>query len=104
MDKKKPRAAGLLEGADNLSLGVSIVVAVLIGIGVGILMRDSFGYDWLLWVGVFWGVSGAILNVYKAYSKQMKVYEELAKEPRYAIKKQLEEDDEDDEDYGEKKY
>ena len=40
--------------------------------------------------------------MYKAYSKQYKVFEELAKEPRYAIKKQL--DDEDEEDYGEKKY
>ena len=45
-----------------------------------------------------------MLNVYKAYSKQYKAYEELAKEPRYAIKKQLEEDKEDDLDYGEKSY
>ena len=36
------------------------------------------------------------MKVYKAYAKQYAAYEELAKEPRYAIKKQLD-DDEDDE-------
>ena len=98
----KPKYAKLVEGADNLSLGISIVVAILIGVGFGIFLKKSFGYDWLLWLGVFWGIGGAILNVYKAYSKQYKEFEELAKEKRYAIKKHL--DDKDDEDYGEKSY
>jgi F0F1-type ATP synthase assembly protein I len=67
-------------------LGISIVVAVLLGVGIGIFMKNLFNTPWLLWLGVFWGVSGAILNVYKAYKKQQKVFDELANEPRYKYK------------------
>ena len=101
-EKKKPRIKPIIEAADSLSLGISMVVAVLMGVGIGWLLRSLSGISWLFWVGVGIGIAAAILNVYKAYSKQYKVFEELAKEPRYAIKKQLEEDD--DEDYGEKSY
>ena len=100
---RKPRVKPIIEAADSLSLGISMVVAVLMGVGIGWLLKTLTGIGWLMWVGVFIGVAAAILNVYKAYSKQQKVFEELAKEPRYAIKKQLEDDD-DDEDYGEKSY
>ena len=100
---RKPRIKPIIEAADSLSLGISMVVAVLMGVGIGLLLKTLTGIGWLMWIGVFIGVAAAILNVYKAYSKQQKVFEELAKEPRYAIKKQLEDDD-DDEDYGEKSY
>ena len=100
---RKPRVKPIIEAADSLSLGISMVVAVLMGVGIGWLLKTLTGIGWLMWIGVFIGVAAAILNVYKAYSKQHKVFEELAKEPRYAIKKQLEDDD-DDEDYGEKSY
>ncbi len=80
---EKPKYGKLIEGADNLSLGVSIVVAVLMGIGLGWLMRDWFGYEWLFWLGVFWGVGGAILNIYKAYQKNVKSFDELKPEVRY---------------------
>ena len=99
----KPKHQNKIEALDNMSLGISIVVAIAIGIGIGLLLKDWTGYTWTLWLGVFWGIAAAILNVYKAYSKQYKAYEDLAKEPRYAIKKKLQ-DDEDDEDYGEKSY
>ena len=102
-EERKPRIKPVIEAADSLSLGISMVVAVAMGFGIGWLLRSLTGIGWLFWVGIFIGIAAAILNVYKAYSKQYKVYEDLAKEPRYAIKKQLE-DDEDDEDYGEKKY
>lgn len=105
MDKeqeKKPRIKPIIEAADSLSLGVSMVVAVLMGVGIGWLLKSLTGVYWTFWIGVFIGISAAILNVYKAYSKQYKDMQELAKEPRYAIKKEL--DDEDDEDYGEKSY
>jgi len=101
-EKHKPRIKPIIEAADSLSLGISMVVAVLMGVGMGWLLRSLTGIGWLFFVGVGIGIAAAILNVYKAYSKQYKEYEELAKEPRYAIKKQL--DDEDDEDYGEKNY
>ncbi|WP_457743894.1 AtpZ/AtpI family protein [Sulfurimonas sp.] len=106
MDKKEeerqPRIKPIIEAADSLSLGISMVVAVLMGVGIGWVLKKLTDISWLFWVGVFIGIVAAILNVYKAYSKQHKAFEELAKEPRYAIKKQLE--DEDDEDYGEKNY
>ena len=103
-EERKPRIKPIIEAADSLSLGISMVVAVLMGFGIGWLLRNLTGIGWLFWVGIFIGIAAAILNVYKAYSKQYKAYEELAKEPRYAIKKQLEDDKEDDLDYGEKEY
>jgi F0F1-type ATP synthase assembly protein I len=99
----KPRVKPIIEAADSLSLGISMVVAVLIGVGIGWLLKNLTGAYWTFWIGVAIGIAAAILNVYKAYSKQYKEFEELSKEPRYAIKKQLEDDD-DDEDYGEKSY
>ena len=101
-EESKPRIKPIIEAADSLSLGISMVVAVAMGIGIGYFLRSVTDVWWTLWIGIFIGVAAAILNVYKAYDKQHKVFEELAKEPRYAIKKQL--DDEDDEDYGEKNY
>ena len=104
-EKKAPRIKPIIEAADHLSLGISIVVAVVMGVGIGILLKSVTGVTWTLWIGVAIGVAAAIMNVYKAYSKQYKAYEELAKQPRYAIKKKLQEEDEDDdEDYGEKNY
>jgi F0F1-type ATP synthase assembly protein I len=102
-EEHKPRIKPIIEAADSLSLGISMVVAVLMGVGIGFLLRSLTGIGWLLWVGVFIGIAAAILNVYKAYSKQYKVMQDLAKEPRYAMKKQLQDND-DDEDYGEKNY
>jgi len=91
---KEPKFGKIIEGADNLSLGISIVVAILLGVGVGILLRDALGYDWLLWLGVFWGVSAAGLNVYKAYKRQMKSLDELKDDVRYKDY-QYKDDDED---------
>jgi len=101
-EERKPRIKPIIEAADSLSLGLSMVVAVLMGVGIGWLLKSLTGATWTLWIGIAIGVAAAILNVYKAYVKERKSYEELAKEPRYAIKKELEE--EDDEDYGEKNY
>ena len=103
-EERKPRIKPVIEAADSLSLGISMVVAVVMGVGIGWLLKSLTGVAWTLWIGVAIGIAAAVLNVYKAYSKQYKAYEELAKEPRYAIKKKLEEDKEDDLDYGEKSY
>ena len=102
-EERKPRIKPIIEAADSLSLGISMVVAVVMGVGIGWLLKNLTDIAWTFWIGVAIGIAAAILNVYKAYSKQYKAYEELAKEPRYAIKKQLE-DDKDDLDYGEKEY
>ncbi len=89
MSKKneEPKFKKIVVAADGLSLGISIVVAILIGVGLGIFMKNLFGYPWLLWLGVFWGVSGAILNVYKVYKAQKASLDELANDPRYRHKK-----------------
>ncbi len=83
----------VIEGAEQLSLGISIVVAVLLGVGVGLLLKKYTGYTWTLWLGVFWGVGGAILNIYKAYKKQYASLEEL--KDRYKEVK-LKDEDEDE--------
>lgn len=59
------------------------MVAILLGVGLGLLMKSWFDTPWLLWVGVFWGVGGAILNIYKAYQKQVKSFDELKDDVRY---------------------
>ncbi len=102
-EQKIPRVKPIIDAADNLSLGISIVVAVAMGIGIGYLLKSMTGIAWLFWVGVFIGIAAAILNIFKVYKKQKKMYEDLSNEPRYAIKKRLDEE-EDDEDYGEKTY
>lgn len=99
---EKPRIKPIIEGAESLSLGISMVVAVIIGVGIGLGLKSLTGLTWTLWIGVAIGIAAAVLNVYKAYSKQYKEFEELAKQDRYKIQKQLEDDD--DEDESEKHY
>lgn len=94
--EEKPRIKPILEGAEALSLGISIVVAVLIGVALGIGLKKLTGIGWLLWVGVFIGIAAAFLNVFKAYSKQYKAFEELSKNPRYNPKTFTDDDDDDD--------
>jgi len=104
-EERKPRIKPIVEAADSLSLGLSMVVAVLMGVGIGWVLKRVTGESWTLWIGVAIGIAAAILNVYKAYAKERKDYEELAKEPRYAIKKKIDNDEYDeDEDYSEKSY
>ncbi|WP_201353355.1 AtpZ/AtpI family protein [Hydrogenimonas urashimensis] len=92
--QKKPKVRKVVEGAYDLSLGISMVLAVLIGVGLGYWLRKMFGYEWLFWLGVFWGVAAAVLNVYKAYRKQVKSFDELKNDPRYRNYRDF--DDEDD--------
>ena len=83
---EEPKYKKLVDAADGLSLGISIVVAVLMGVGIGIGLQKLTGVWWTLWIGVFVGVGAAISNVYKAYAKQKKSLDELAKNPRYTYK------------------
>lgn len=95
-EEQEPKLRKFVVAADGLSLGISMVVAVLFGVGLGLLMKNLFDLDWLLWLGVFWGVAAAILNVYKAYEKQKKELDKLADDPRYRHQKYDKDDDEDD--------
>lgn len=51
---QSPKAQKLIDSAYDLSLGISIVVAVLLGLGVGVLLQKLSGSVWGLGVGVFW--------------------------------------------------
>ncbi len=93
--KEKTKVLKVIEGADKLSLGISMVVAVALGFGIGLGLRALFGYEWLLWLGVFWGVAAAGLNIYKAYLGLKKEMKELEEHPRYKYKKPLRDDDDD---------
>jgi ATP synthase protein I len=97
-EEEKPRLKPIIEGAETLSLGISMVVAILIGVAIGLGLKKLTGITWLLWIGVAIGILAAILNVYKAYSKQYKEFEKLAKDPRYNMGKSQKDDDDDDED------
>ncbi len=94
----EPKLKKVVEAADGLSLGISMVVAVLLGVGIGFGLKSLFGYAWLFWVGVIVGVAAAVLNVYKVYKKQKESLDELAKDPKYNYKA-LSRDDDEDEDY-----
>jgi ATP synthase protein I len=73
----------MYQGMGGLSLGISMVVAILFGVGIGLWLRSLFEQEWLLWLGVFWGVGGAVLNVYKAYKKEQREYDKIAQDPKY---------------------
>ncbi|PAF52476.1 AtpZ/AtpI family protein [Helicobacter sp. 13S00477-4] len=85
---KEPRLKKIIVGANDLSLGISIVIATLIGIGIGWGLYKITGIVWLLWLGIFWGIGAALLNIYKAYKKTKKELDELAKDPKYSYQKE----------------
>ena len=82
-DAQNPKFRSVIVGASGLSLGISIVVAILLGIGAGILMQKIFGVFWVLFLGVFWGIAAAVLNVYKVYKAELRDFETLANDPKY---------------------
>jgi ATP synthase protein I len=79
-ETKEPKHRKTLEGIESLSLGISMVVAVVMGVAIGLGLKALTGVTWTLWIGVFLGVAAAINNVYKAYKKQLREFEELARE------------------------
>ena len=101
MKQEEPKLKKVVNAADSLSLGISMVVAVLIGVAIGIGLQKLTGIWWTLWIGVFIGIGAAVLNVYKAYVKQKASLDELALDPRYNYKAnqelQKKYDEEDDE-------
>lgn len=78
-----PKLHSIIVGANGLSLGISIVVAIMLGIGAGILMQKIFEVFWVLFLGIFWGIAAAVLNVYKVYNAQLRDLEKLANDPKY---------------------
>jgi len=81
--KVEPKHKDKLEALDNMSLGISIVVAIVLGVGIGLLLKSWTGYTWTLWVGVVYGIAAAVLNVQKAYKRAKKDLDKLAEDPKY---------------------
>jgi F0F1-type ATP synthase assembly protein I len=97
MSNNDPKLKKVVDAADGLSLGISIVVAILIGVGLGIWLKNLTGEFWTLWVGVFIGIGAAISNVYKAYDKQKRSLDELKNDPRFVPGREIKEKDDDEE-------
>ena len=98
MSKKQtnePKFKKVAEGANDLSLGISIVVAILIGIAIGIGLQKLFHVKWVIFIGVFIGVGAALRNIQIAYQKQKKALDELANDPRYSKRRISSQDSED---------
>jgi len=94
--QQKGKLGKTVEGAEKLSLGISIVVAILLGIGIGILLKKWTGYTWTLWLGVFWGIAAAIMNIKIEYNKLKKDYDKVANDPKYKNYKMNTKDDDED--------
>ena len=86
IDKEEitPKHRDKVEALDNMSLGISIVVAIGMGVGIGLLLKSWTGETWTLFIGVFYGIAAAILNVQKAYKRAKKGLDKLAEDPKYA--------------------
>lgn len=96
--KVKPKHQDKIQALDSLSLGISMVVAVAMGVGIGMLLKEWTGYTWTLWLGVFWGLAAAGLNIYKAYKRAQKAFEGLENDPRYAHRAKYGDNGKDDDD------
>ncbi len=93
---QKPKMQKLIHSAYDLSLGISVVVAILLGVGLGFLMQRLSGSVVLFVVGVFWGVAAALLNIYKAYKRTKQELDALANDPKYSYQKSKIDDDDDE--------
>ncbi len=80
---KDPRAKKVVSGIYDLSLGLSVVVAILLGALLGYGLMKFFHQTWLLWLGLFFGIAAAIKNIHLAYKRAQRELEQLAKDPKY---------------------
>ena len=78
-NNEQTKVQKIVAGADSLALGISIVVSILIGVGIGLWLKSIFNSNLLLWLGVAWGIGGALLNIYRAYKRELIEFEKLRK-------------------------
>ncbi|MCE3036449.1 AtpZ/AtpI family protein [Helicobacter anatolicus] len=81
---KDKKIKKIISGVYDLSLGISIVVAIVLGVGVGYILKKWLGFEWLFWLGVFWGIGGALLNIKKAYNRTKKELETIKDDIKYS--------------------
>ncbi|RDU69082.1 hypothetical protein CQA62_04430 [Helicobacter cholecystus] len=89
---REPKYGRVVSAVSGLSLGFSIIIAILLGVGIGMWLKRLTGWNWILWLGVFWGIGGACYNLYLAYRKQQKEMDELQNDPKYREYKEIEQD------------
>jgi F0F1-type ATP synthase assembly protein I len=85
-NNEQTKVQKIVAGADSLALGISIVVSILIGVGIGLWLKSIFNSNLLLWLGVAWGIGGALLNIYRAYKRELIEFEKIAKDREFNIK------------------
>ena len=90
-EKKETKVTKVARAADSLSLGISMVVAVAIGTGLGIWLKQYWG-NWALFGGIALGIFAAVNNVYKAYKAQKASYDELG-DTHFAVPPQNKDDE-----------
>lgn len=86
----------VVRGANALSVGISIVVAILIGIGLGVWFKNLTGSNFALIFWVLIGIAAAFLNIYRAYKDLNADLTELENDPRYKNYKAKNFDDDDE--------
>ena len=69
----------IVKGACDISLGISIVVAIGLG------LRHLTGSLLLLWFGIAIGIAAAFLNVYRACKALNSSLKELEDDPKYKV-------------------
>ena len=94
----KPKHQDKIVALDSLSLGISIVAAIISGFGIGYGLKQLTGYTWTLWLGIAWGIAASIMNVYRAYKRAQKQYEGMENDPRYSHRAKYGDKSFDDED------
>ncbi|HJE03819.1 AtpZ/AtpI family protein [Aliarcobacter thereius] len=98
LENSKPKHRDKIQALDSLSVGISMVAAIVIGVLIGLGLKHLTGQTWTLFLGVFWGIAAAVLNVYKAYKRAQKVYEGMENDPRYSHRAKYGDKSVDDED------
>jgi F0F1-type ATP synthase assembly protein I len=74
MDEQPPRRTSLADTVKTLgpltSVGISFVLAIVMGAGLGLLLDRWFGSSpWCFLIFFAIGVAAGILNVYRAFGK-----------------------------------
>lgn len=87
--EKNGKISHITKGAYDLSLGISMVIAILIGLGIGYGLYKLTDFKWFILIGLIYGFMAAILNVYKAYKRLRKDFKDIEKDVKYNYKKDV---------------
>ena len=77
--QEQPKYHNAAKNYGLLSIGFSVVIAIVLGVIIGIGLRNYFKQEWLLFLGIFWGLAAATLNIYRPYKKFKAELEQEAK-------------------------